>query len=266
MNQKGANSSMNFVFDLDGTICFKGKPVTDKILTTLENIQLKGHHILFASARPIRDMLPVLNQKFHSYTMIGGNGSLVSQNCKIIHSHSFTDSQVESIKSILDEFRATYLIDGEWDYSYTGPQDHPILNHLDPSKLAKMVDLDVHTSIIKILILTSDNMEELTKRISTLDVVTHQHGNENVLDISPKDIHKWNAINRLGIRQDEYIAFGNDANDITMFRNAKHSVMIGYHEELAKHATETIPLDENTEDMIVEKLKQLSQMYAHAQI
>ncbi len=124
-----------------------------------------------------------------------------------------------------------------------------------------MVDLDVHKSIIKILILTSDNMEELTKRISTLDVITHTHGDENVLDISPKNIHKWSAISRLGIKQDEYIAFGNDANDITMFMSAKHSVMISYHKDLAKYASETISLDENTEDMIVEKLDQLSRIY-----
>jgi len=249
---------MNFVFDLDGTICFKGKPITDKLLEALEHIQSCGHQVIFASARPIRDMLPVINSRLHSLTMIGGNGSLISKNGSIIHSSSFSDSQVNAIKSILSEFQATYLIDGEWDYSYTGPQDHPILNNLDPAKLAKMVDLDVHNAIIKILILTSNNMEELTKRLSSLDVVTHTHGNENVLDISPKDVDKWNAIRNLGIQKNEYVAFGNDANDISMFRHAKHSVMIGYHDALAEYATEIIPLDENTEQMIIEKLDQLS--------
>lgn len=252
---------MKFVFDLDGTICFNGQSVSEKILVSLEKLVAQGHEVIFASARPIRDLLPILHERFYEYPMIGGNGSLVSKNGRIIHSHSFTNLQINTIKSIIAEFKATYLIDGEWDYSYTGSQNHPILNNLDPSKLAKMVDLDVHKSIIKVLILTSDNMEEFTKRISTLDVVTHTHGDENVLDISPKDIHKWNALSRLGIKQDEYIAFGNDSNDITMFMNAKHSVMIGYHEYLVNHASETILLDENTEDIIVEKLDELSHAY-----
>lgn len=33
---------MKFVFDLDGTICFKGKPVSEKVLTALkETINLE---------------------------------------------------------------------------------------------------------------------------------------------------------------------------------------------------------------------------------
>ncbi|WP_108307370.1 HAD-IIB family hydrolase [Metalysinibacillus jejuensis] len=252
---------MNFVFDLDGTICFKGVPVTNKILNALEKVQLRGHNVIFASARPIRDMLPVLDKKFHTYTMIGGNGSLVSRNGNLIHTNSFTDEQVQLIKLIIDQFNATYLVDGEWDYSYTGPQDHPILKNLDPSKLATKVDFNIHKSIIKILILTSDNMEGLTEKVAELDVVTNKHGNENVLDISPQNVHKWNAISRLGINKGEYIAFGNDANDITMFMNAKHSVIIGEHKELSKHASEAIPLDEDTEDQIVEKLEQFLQVY-----
>lgn len=254
---------MKFVFDLDGTICFKGQPVSEKVLVALEKLMAQGHEVIFASARPIRDLLPVLHERFHNYSMIGGNGSLVSRNGRIIHAQSFTDIQINAIKSLLSEFNATYLIDGKWDYSYTGPEDHPILNNLDPSQLAKKVDIDIHQSIIKILILTSDNMAEFTKRVATLDVVTHTHGDENVLDISPKDVHKWSALMKLGIKQDEYIAFGNDANDVTMFMNAKHSVMVGYHENLATYASETIQLDENTEDMIAWKLDELSRIYDH---
>lgn len=253
---------MNFIFDLDGTICFKGKPVSEQLLNALERVELCGHHVIFASARPIRDMLPVLHPRFHRRTMIGGNGSLISQNGTIIHSSSFSASHVNSIKAILSEFHAAYLIDGEWDYSYTGPSDHPIVNNIDPLKLAKPIDLEMHTSIIKILILTADDMDEVAKRISALDVVTHKHRNEHVLDISPTNIDKWNAIRTLGIQQHEYVAFGNDANDITMFMNAKHSVMIGYYEDLAKYATESIPLDEHTEAAIIERLEKLAKLEA----
>lgn len=52
---------MNFVFDLDGTICFKGQPISEKILNSLEKLQMDRHDVIFASARPIRDMLPVID-------------------------------------------------------------------------------------------------------------------------------------------------------------------------------------------------------------
>jgi len=252
---------MKFVFDLDGTICFKGKPVTEKILGALETMQAKGHQVIFASARPIRDMLPVLHERFHGYTMIGGNGSLVSEQGQLTHAHAFSKDQINTITSLIQEFEATYLIDGEWDYSYTGPSDHPILNNVDPAKLAKMVDIDQHPSIVKVLILTANRMEELAERLSDLDVVVHRHKSENVLDMSPNNIHKWGALSKIGIGQGQYIAFGNDANDISMFMHATHSVMIGHHDELASHATESIALGDDVEDKIVEKLEQLAALH-----
>ncbi|BBI34502.1 HAD-IIB family hydrolase [Cohnella abietis] len=252
---------MIFVFDLDGTICYKGQPITEKILHVLECLQVNGHTVIFASARPIRDMLPILNPRFHAYTMIGGNGSLVSENGQLTYSTSFTSHQTHSIKSLLNEYDATYLIDGEWDYSYTGSPDHPILTQVDPARLAKMVPLEAHEAIVKVLVLTANAMEQLADKITLLDVVVHTHRNENVLDISPNNIHKWAALKKLNIGREQYIAFGNDANDISMFKNAAHSVMIGYHEELAQYATEAIPLEENIEDKIVEKLNYLSTIY-----
>lgn len=251
---------MNFVFDLDGTICFKGQPISEKVLNSLEDLKTSGHHVIFASARPIRDMLPVIDPRFHGYTMIGGNGSLISVNGSIRYSHSFTDIQIDSINKILDEYNATYLMDGEWDYTYTGPLDHPILNNLDPSNSAKNIDLSHHKSIVKILVLTSDDMDKMTDAILKLDVTVHKHGNENVIDISPQGIDKWSALNKLEVEKRSYIAFGNDANDISMFKNAAYSIMVGHHKELSKYASESIPLSENVEDDITEKINSLSEI------
>lgn len=73
-------------------------------------------------------------------------------------------------------YSVSYLIDGEWDYAYTGPADHPILLNLDPHKLAKNVALQELNSVVKILMLTSDHMAEVEERLRQLDVVVHVHG------------------------------------------------------------------------------------------
>ena len=252
---------MKFIFDLDGTICFKGQPVSEKILSSLTELTSEGHEVLFASARPIRDMLPVINKRFHHYTMIGGNGSLIYKDEKIIYTKAFTPKEINDICQIIDLYKATYLIDGDWDYAYTGPIDHPILKNVDTTKSAKLVSLESLTSIVKILLLTSVDTEQLSRDISTLDVYVNQHSNENVLDISPKGISKWSALQELGIQKGSYIAFGNDANDISMFENALHTVMIGHHEQLSPLATETISMDGDYEQKIAEKLKELSVKY-----
>lgn len=71
---------MNIVLDIDGTICFDGRQIDCKITDQLFSLHNIGHKIIFASARPIRDLLPVLPNKF---VLIDGNGSIISINGRI---------------------------------------------------------------------------------------------------------------------------------------------------------------------------------------
>ncbi len=253
---------MKFVFDLDGTICFKGKPVSEKIVECLLDLKSSGHELIFASARPIRDMLPVLDVRLQSFPLIGGNGSLLYNDGEVIHSTAFDRNDLDTIFSLIEKFEATYLIDSEWDYAYTGPLNHPILNFLDPANLAQALPVTSLESIVKILLLTSTNFKELTKQLTTMNVVVHLHTNENIVDISPANIHKWSALATLGVREGDFIAFGNDSNDLSMFQKAKHSVMIGYHEALSSLADDQVRLFGDYEDEIIHKLKALSSEYS----
>ncbi|GAA0839701.1 Cof-type HAD-IIB family hydrolase [Bifidobacterium pullorum subsp. gallinarum] len=252
---------MKFVFDLDGTICFKGQPVSDMLLKTLEVLVGQGHEVIFASARPIRDLLPVLHERFHHYPMIGGNGSMVATGGNIVSTVGFNHEVLPVLLELLAKYNVSYLIDGDWDYAYTGSEDHPIRLNLDPHKLAKRVALQELESIVKILMLTSDRMAEVEEKLKTLDVVVHVHGQENVLDISPTGIHKWSGLQQLGVKEGEFVAFGNDANDISMFQHALHSVMIGDHPLLAPYSSEQLLLDGNIEHAISARLKELGCLY-----
>ena len=250
---------MKFVFDLDGTICFKGQPISEGIVQCLEQLIEEGHEVIFASARPIRDMLPVVDERFHNYILIGGNGSLVSKEGKVVHINSFMVEQVGLIMELIREHEATYLIDSDWDYAYTGAMDHPILNNVDSMKLANRVTVESLRNIVKILILSATNMEELAEKLVELDVVVHKHKDENVLDISPRNIHKWSALQTIGVEEKQFIAFGNDANDISMFKEALHSVRIGDHPELGEYATESISLGTDLERSIIDTIGELSE-------
>ncbi|PFA67675.1 HAD family hydrolase [Bacillus sp. AFS015802] len=252
---------MKFVFDLDGTICFKGKPVSEKIVNCLLELKSSGHEIYFASARPIRDMLPVLDVRLHSFPLIGGNGSLLYQEGEMIHSTSFHPKDLQKIHELIDHYEATYLIDGEWDYSYTGPKNHPILHFLDPANLAKALPVESLDPIVKVLLLTSSNFQGLTRELEAMEVVVNIHMNEMVVDISPANIHKWSALSSFGVAEEDFISFGNDANDISMFSKARYSVMVGYHEGLSRYADDHIPLTGDYESDIITKLKVLSTEY-----
>ncbi|WP_456272564.1 HAD-IIB family hydrolase [Bacillus sp. AK031] len=246
---------MKFVFDLDGTICFKGQPVSEGILHALERIIEEGHDVIFASARPIRDMLPVLHPRFHTNILIGGNGSMIYQDGELIFSQPFPQEDVARLKNLLEKYEASYLVDGDWDYCYTGPANHPILNNLDKANLANAISFDSLHSMLKVLILTATDFEKLSEELAQLKVTLHTHRNEKVIDISPENIDKWNALRALGVK--DYIAFGNDANDITLFQNANRAVMIGHHDQLSGFADETIMLQGDYEKNIIDKLEEL---------
>ncbi|KMY50338.1 HAD-IIB family hydrolase [Peribacillus loiseleuriae] len=248
---------MKFVFDLDGTICFKGQPVSEKLLVSLEKLVAQGHEIIFASARPIRDLLPVLHARFHQHPMIGGNGSMVAINGKIISSVGFAEEILANIVQLLETYNVSYLIDSDWNYAYTGPANHPILNNLDPQKRAKNVELGKLQSVVKILILTSDNMGEVSEQLSKMEIVVHIHGNEGILDISPQGVDKWSGLQQLGVEEGEYIAFGNDANDMTMFQHAKYSVMIGGNAQLNPFSSEQLSLDNDIENHLAQRFDEL---------
>lgn len=252
---------MYFVFDLDGTICFQGKPISPGIVEALDYLEKMDHRIIFASARPIRDMLPVLPEKYHGYTLIGGNGSLASREKKMIHVHAFPDEQIQVILHLIREYSATYLIDGEWDYAYTGSSDHPILQNLDPWRLAKNVPAESLGNIVKVLILSSMYMDRLNAKLEKLDIVMHRHAHEGTLDLSPSNVHKGSALEKIGVAKGQFVAFGNDSNDIPLFRNARHAVRIGDHAELGEYAVEHIPLDGDVELNIQNKIKELAARY-----
>lgn len=53
------------------------------------------------------------------------------------------------------------------------------------------------------------------------------HDNEAFIDISPRNINKYLGLQKLGIN--DYIAFGNDVNDRSMFEHARESICVDNH-------------------------------------
>ncbi len=249
---------MKFVFDLDGTICFKGKPLSEGIINALEACRRHGHEVMFASARPIRDLLPVLPESMREYPMVGGNGAFLARDGETIEVTAFASKIVEGIRQIITAFQLPYLVDSHWDYAYTGSEDHPIYRNLDPLKAAKKVALqDIH-DIVKVVLFPGEQREAVLSELQWLPVSLYEHASENIVDIRPNGIDKWNGLTKLGVAVGEFIAFGNDANDASMFLKAKESICVGEH-QVREMATLQVPSEEAT---VIEMLLMLSVKYS----
>lgn len=246
---------MKFVFDLDGTICFQGKPLTHAMVKALEDLGAMGHEVILASARPIRDLLPILPKHFHQLPMIGGNGAFVANEGRIISSTHFDKQTSDKIIQLLGKYKAEFLVDSEWDYAYTGDENHPIKRNLDPKQQAKKLELHKLNEIVKVVIIHSNDQESLLKELQELPVVIYNHGLEKILDISPLGVDKWNGLQKLGVQSKQFIAFGNDANDVSMFLQAQSSVCIGDYAELITIASSHVA---NEEELVINKLKDIA--------
>ncbi|MEW2526553.1 HAD family hydrolase [Streptomyces sp. NPDC047071] len=215
------------VFDIDGTLCFDGRVIDDRVLDAVGACERAGHRLVFASARPVRDLLPVLGGAFPSALLIGGNGSLVSVGGQVTARASFRREELARLVAEVERHQGGYLADGPWDYAYTGPADHPIRSRVDQGGLARGVRLAELSDVVKFLVVAGRDMAALAEAGRALGMSVNHHLDEGIIDVAPGRTTKWEALTSLGI--DEYNAFGNDINDLDLLRNARHAVRVGAH-------------------------------------
>lgn len=228
---------MNFVFDIDGTLCFDGKTIDHSIIHALTKLSDAGHDIIFASARPIRDLVPVIPAQFTNGKLVGGNGCFTSINGHISSNFFHADLREQLLKMI-DTYQLTYLADGEWDFAYTGSLGHPIYKNIDQrtsinrsisdlQKICKLVIFHPTQTVISIL-------EQLPVSITA-------YKNEHAIDISPLGINKVAGLEKLNVQH--FIAFGNDRNDKCLFEEAAYSVCVG-NNDVHQYASKKITKDD----------------------
>lgn len=213
---------MTVVFDLDGTTIFNGNKMTSEMEKAIKLLSFH-ERIVFASARPIRDMLPVLPIAFHNYDLIGGNGAFVKQD-NVLTTSAFSEEESQTIFNVIRKHNLNYLVDSDWNYSFSGDKDHPLYQGLDPDKTAKNLPIERIKPIVKSVLFTTN--PDIINELKTVGINVHFHGNEQLIDISPNGISKWTGFKQLETVND-FIMFGNDANDIPMFKNASKSFIVG---------------------------------------
>lgn len=221
----------NIVFDLDGTICFDGVQIEEMLLENIVRLA-KTENVIFASARPIRDMLPVLkrHKELECCDLIGGNGTIVKQN-NTIYSEKINKYITDKIVELASEADHKILLDSKWDYYYNGDVSYELYKRVDTDNVANNTSYDNLEEIIKMVILYGN--EGLDSALAKYDAYiqdcnTNIYESEKMFDILPANVNKYTALNKyFGLNQGEYIAFGNDTNDIELLKKAKQGYIVG---------------------------------------
>lgn len=211
------------VSDFDGTLCFDGRTIAPDIVAALERIHV-AHRLVIASARPPRDLRPVLPESLADVAIVGGNGAFA------VHGHTQVVRHLDpTTRNAIDALIAAHglraHIDGDGDYAYTGDGTDAVIAKVHTHGPEKAVAASSLPGYTKVVLFTT--APTVLAAVRDLPVTVTVHGGEGLLDISPAGVDKASALAHLGIGPGEYVAIGNDHNDAPLFRAAHHSVCVG---------------------------------------
>jgi hydroxymethylpyrimidine pyrophosphatase-like HAD family hydrolase len=226
------NTLKNIIFDIDGTISENGQPISKEIESLIEIILSKGINVIFATARPLRDTLPLLSKKHRELPIIGCNGGMISRCSKIQSAKKIPGNIVNPIKNCLDEMKVPYVIDGLHDYAISSERSdfHDYIKNKLGSEPVLYEELELH-GITKILLLKFDLLiqSELEKIIGgkEMELTMHRHKIEGFVDLVAENTNKFYAAVEMGVDLSCTAVFGNDLNDIMLLKNAYLPYIVG---------------------------------------
>lgn len=241
------------VSDLDGTIVPEGtfdiNGAYDKILSKLID---KGVNVIIASGRHYNNMkklLPLIKDKAY---FASDNGATLVHKGEVLLKHHLDKSLVETLVDYLhDEAHCEVAMSNDIGY-YTEERDEYINNNIfanveEVGYIVKSIK-DHLDDVTKLTVMTKDPIDNVTaplreKYKNELSIV--QSGSI-WFDVTKKGINKGEAVKfvqqKLGIKKEETIGFGNSENDISLLNECGIAYVVEDSNETVKsHATHIVP-------------------------
>lgn len=242
------------VFDLDGTLLNNDKLISSRNWRAITKCHELGIHIIVATARPPRVAdkfmkdLPFVDYK------VFYNGALISCESRQVKRHISIASDVSQqiiqfISSTAHNAVLSFEVNDAW-YTSTPLLDSQRARYgirpTDPSP--ERVDSDFINSLAptKILVLGYDSWNNLVEPFGNrVNVISTDGG--TLVQVMHKSASKENAVlwilNEIGVSTENVMVFGDDYNDLGLFRVCGLPIAMGNGiielKNLAKHITES---------------------------
>jgi hypothetical protein len=237
-----------FVFDLDGTLIYQGRPLEKAFEQALKDIQQAGHRIIFATGRSYRDFVPVLPDWCTDLPAVLFGGGLVLEEGIIRHQRFLAADDLNEVVTSLEDNKVNYLVDGHRSY-YHPPCEHWLFD--DIVKISGQLrdhtlDTIASDGAYKIMVLDDQWLEYFSQKIAPRELIIKHHSYDRCFDILPAKVNKYLGLSELTLPLSQNIfIFGNDLNDLELFQEFPNSIMFGAHPQLQKYAKLQIAYDDN---------------------
>ena len=253
------------VFDLDGTVLNSDKEISKRNFDAISAVQKQGIHTIFATARPPRvTAFKGLNILGENSYMVFYNGAYFKctrdmEDCHFSIPAKTAAKVIDYIEELDSEAVVTVeIMDNLYGYKKL---KYDNLDFMKKDFNPEIVDVEFLKSqeLTKILIADFEYAKKIALKFKNeLNIIVTDEG--RLVQIMSAQVGKEKAVytiaKNLGIGMEDIMCFGDDYNDLELFKAVGHSVAMGNAEPaLKKIATEiTLTNDEDGVAYVLERI------------
>ncbi len=231
-----------FFFDIDNTLLFKNV-IPDSTINCLKELKEKGHYIFICTGRPEHLILGVLKLfDFDGYIVSNGGSCFVNNERQFTY-HLDTNKVEEVLKEVIKNNDSYSLLTKEG--FFTSNQESEIfLNYLGKFPMINKCDDNYYKK---------EQLRSFVIHPQDINIYKNKFNNEEFLEVNKygyelmsKEYSKGTAckyiIDKLNV--DNSFGFGDEVNDISMFKAVNTSVAMGNAcselKNIATHITKNV--------------------------
>ncbi|MFW5842105.1 MAG: Cof-type HAD-IIB family hydrolase [Bacillota bacterium] len=262
------------ILDLDHTSLTNDKHLPSALINTIHTLRKDGIMVTVATGRAFELTKPYTDMAKITMPVILNNGALIKDmNSGTIHlANTLTKATKAKILDYVkkENLHFTFYAEGAL---YTNDQERIAFYEAFEKdfsvdlNIVKTMDADqfMGTDVYKFLNIERD-AKVFKKRYRTFKDTFDAHITQSqaeFLDILPVDTHKGNAVkwlkNHYNLTTENILVFGDNDNDVEMFKEAGISVAMPNGSDKARHNATMIALDNNNHDGVSKTLDYLRQ-------
>ncbi|MBN0919328.1 HAD family hydrolase [[Mycoplasma] gypis] len=246
-----------FIFDLDGTLLNSQKQIDPRTLQTIINLKKQGKKFSINTGRTPFLSLQFMDQIKPDFPCSFCNGALIYdwKTKTFISKNQIGIEDAKKAFNVLIEQKATTLVYTQDKIYYKKFMDESkwiqfiqrTNDLLEPQYRGEVKEIDLNTfkledhEVYKIICITDEVVGDLSvirKELDALKDCYPLQSNSAILDIIPKNIDKGTGLQYLVdngyVNLDETCVFGDENNDVPMFKVAKYSTALGQARDIIK--------------------------------
>lgn len=234
---------MTFIFDIDNTIFHEHKEKLNEANgKAIRNLIDNGHEVIIATARQAKNLEPLIKlDLIDRVKLVASNGAYIRDNDKLeLNPIYFED--LADLKGIIRNGNYPSVFISENYYGFTPHSDGSVpmmTNFINQSSEPHNIDTMIHVNMVYIYAEQSDLLEN---KLNQLYVDFYYCPVYKNYIICKRGINKQTGVRSL--TSDEYIAFGDDLNDIDLFKGSVRAYCVGENQELKHFADKVIAPEE----------------------